>query len=117
MHDLVLTDIISGTGCNEMPIDDVVQRKHCENRQWLIDESPHANEAGWDDLLLVCSERPDTCVNNHVCILDVRKPLDWVWPKDEMAVPFNECVGQKLEIDEIGNIKPCGNIFPREQEE
>jgi len=34
-----------------------------------------------------------------------------------MAVPFNECVGQKLEINEIGNIKPCGNIFPRERED
>jgi hypothetical protein len=26
-------------------------------------------------------------------------------------------VGQKLEINEIGNIKPCGNIFPRERED
>jgi len=74
-----------------MPIDDMFS-ENTENRWWSI-ESPHANEVGWDDLLLVCSEKPDTGINNHVHILDVQKPLGWVWPKYEMAIPFNECVG------------------------
>jgi hypothetical protein len=113
MHDLVLTDIISGTGCNEMPIDDVFSESTAK-----IDNgrSMSLHMRMRRDGMTCCWFVVRGLIPDRVCILDVRKPLDWVWPKDEMAVPFNECVGQKLEI-EIGNIKPCGNIFPREREE